>query len=259
MLLAARNAVDPGLEMKESEGLYRSFTFLKQALLGIGALMLGLLIFGYFFFMRQGDAPKAWSAADREIQSGMLRYGERVQRKAKVYERRPTDYFRGANGVLYATTERLIFIGIAPTDQLESQDAPPILITEEYPNDTLLSMKQQRLFLLTAHGVVIQHPGMPPGLFGSNRGAEAALDRLIDYVNAEHAQQRAAAAQERKLRTSVSAMLREPLYYTVKRGDALGSIANKFGATQDQIKTWNNLPSDRVKIGQRLLVKAAGK
>jgi hypothetical protein len=54
--------------MKESEGLYRSFTFVKQALLGIGALILVLLVFGYFFFMRNVDAPKAWSAADREIQ-----------------------------------------------------------------------------------------------------------------------------------------------------------------------------------------------
>src|SRR5438270_12983745 len=98
--------------MKESEGLYRSFTFIKQALLGLAALIAILLIFGYFFFMRRVDAPKAWAAADREIQGGMLHFGERVERKAKVYERRPTDYFRGANGMLYATNDRIIFVGI---------------------------------------------------------------------------------------------------------------------------------------------------
>jgi hypothetical protein len=245
--------------MKESEGLYRSFTFLKQALLGIGALMVILLVFGYFFFMRTVDAPKAWAAADREIQGGMLQFGERVQRKAKVYERRPTDYFRAASGVLYATNDRLIFIGIAPTDQLKSEDAPPLLVTEEYPNDTLLDIAHRRLFLLTAHGAVIKHPGRPPGLFGAKRGEEKALDELIDSVNGEHAAQRAAAASESRLRKAVAAMLKEPLYYTVKRGDALTLIANKFGATGDQIKAWNNLPSDKVKIGQRLLVKPAGK
>ena len=241
--------------MKESEGLYRSFTFVKQALLGIGALLFGLLFFGYFFFMRHVDAPKAWSAANREIRGGMLHYGERAERSAKVYERRPTDYFRGANGVMYATNERIVFIGIAPTDQLESGDVPPILITEEYPNDTLLSMQHRRLFLLTAHGVVVQHPGFPRGLFGSNRGEGKSLDSLIDYVNARHVEQRATAASERTLRKSVTAMIKEPLYYTVKRGDALSLIATKFGATPDQIKAWNKLPSDRVRIGQRLLVK----
>jgi hypothetical protein len=241
--------------MKESEGLYRSFTFIKQALLGIGVLLLGLLFFGYFFFMRHVDAPKAWSAADREIRSGMLHYGERVERKAKVYERRPTDYFRGANGVLYATSERIVFIGIAPTDQLENGDAPPVLITEEYPNDTLLSMQHRRLFLLTAEGVVVQHPGLPRGLYGSNSGEGKSLDGLIDYVNAQHREQRAAAARERTLRESVTAMIKEPLYYTVKRGDALSLIATKFGATPDQIKAWNQLTSDRVRIGERLLVK----
>ena len=98
--------------MKESEGLYRSFRFLKKALLGLAVVLIGLVLFGYFFFMRHVDAPKAWSAADRELQGDMLQYGEKVQRKAKVFMRRPSDYYRGANGILYATNDRLIFIGV---------------------------------------------------------------------------------------------------------------------------------------------------
>lgn len=245
--------------MKESEGLYRSFRFIKQALLGIAALLAGLLVFGYFFFMRHVDAPKAQAAADREIQGGVLHYGERVQKKAKVYERRPTDYFRGADGILYATNDRLIFIGMAPTDKLESADAPPVMITQEYPNDTLLKVEHRRLYFLTAHGVVLEHPGYPIGQFGANRGDEKSLDALIDYVTAVHAKQKSDAAKERDLRRRVAAMIREPLYYTVKRGDALSLIATKFGATPDQVRSWNNLTSDRVKIGERLLVKPPGK
>jgi hypothetical protein len=245
--------------MKESEGLYRSFKFIKQALLGLAALLAGLLVFGYFFFMRHVDAPKAQAAADREIQGGVLHYGERIEKKAKVYERRPTDYFRGADGILYATNDRLIFIGMAPTDKLESADAPPVMITQEYPNDTLLKVQHRRLYFLTAHGVVLEHPGFPLGQFGANRGDEKSLDALIDYVTAIHAKQRSDAAKERDLRRRVAAMIREPLYYTVKRGDALSLIATKFGATPDQVKSWNNLTSDRVKIGERLLVKPPGK
>jgi hypothetical protein len=183
-------------KMKESEGLYRSFNLIKQLLLGIAALLLGLLVFGYFFFMRHVDAPKAQAAAERELQGGALHYGEHGAKKAKVYQRRPTDYFRGLDGMLYATNDRLIFIGVAPSDQLESADAPPVIITQEFPNDTLLQVEHRRLFLLTSHGVVIRRPGSPVGQFGSNRGDEKSLDALIDYVTTIHARQRADAAED---------------------------------------------------------------
>ncbi|QSS97878.1 LysM peptidoglycan-binding domain-containing protein [Psychroflexus sp. ALD_RP9] len=42
--------------------------------------------------------------------------------------------------------------------------------------------------------------------------------------------------------------------YRVKSGDYLGKIANKFGVRISQIKRWNNLRSNRLKIGQRLWV-----
>jgi len=245
--------------MKESEGLYRSFRFLKKALLGVAVVVLALLLFGYFFFMRHVDAPKAWTAADRELRGGMLQYGEKVQRTAKVFMRRPSDYYRGANGVLYATNDRLIFIGVAPGSKFESADAPPMIVSQEFPNDTLLDLRGTRLYFLTAHGVRVSHPGVPRGEFAAIRGQEAALDSLTDYVNAIHASQKKEAASERRLRQAVDALIKQPLYYTVRRGDALSLIATKFDATADQIRQWNQLEGDRVKIGQRLLVKPAKK
>jgi len=245
--------------MKESEGLYRSFRFLKKALLGLAVVFIGLLLFGYFFFMRHVDAPKAWIAADRELQGDMLQYGEKVVRKAKVFMRRPNDYYRGSNGVLYATNDRLIFIGVAPGSKFEKVDAPPMIVSQEFPNDTLLDLKGTRLYLMTAHGIVVTHPGVPRGEFAASGGQEAALDSLADYVNSIHAAQRAEAAREKRLRQAVNALIKEPLYYTVKRGDALFSIARKFETTPEKIQEWNQLVGDRVKIGQRLLVKPAKK
>lgn len=245
--------------MKESEGLYRSFRFLKKALLGLAVVFIGLLLFGYFFFMRHVDAPKAWTAAERELQGDMLQYGEKVVRKAKVFMRRPNDYYRGSNGILYATNDRLIFIGVAPGSKFEDDDAPPMIVSQEFPNDTLLDLKGTRLYLMTAHGVRVTHPGLPRGEFAASGGEEPALDSLADYVNSIHAAQRAEAAREKRLRQAVDALIKEPLYYTVKRGDALFSIARKFETTPEQIQQWNQLVGDRVKIGQRLLVKPAKK
>ena len=227
--------------------------------MGLGVVLVALLLFGYFFFMRHVDAPKAWTAADRELQGGMLHYGEKVERKAKVFMRRPSDYYRGANGMLYATNDRLIFIGVAPGSKFESEDAPPVILSQEFPNDTLLEMDARRLNFMTAHGVRVSHPGVPRGEFAAVRGQEANLDSLANYVNGVHAAQRKAAASERRLRAAVAALINEPIYYTVKRGDALFSIARKFETTPEQIQKWNQLVGDRVKIGQKLLVKPSKK
>ncbi|MDF1673434.1 MAG: LysM peptidoglycan-binding domain-containing protein [Vicingaceae bacterium] len=40
--------------------------------------------------------------------------------------------------------------------------------------------------------------------------------------------------------------------YTVRSGDVLGSIAQRYHCRVSQIKDWNNLYSDRLKIGQKL-------
>ena len=43
-------------------------------------------------------------------------------------------------------------------------------------------------------------------------------------------------------------------YYKVKSGDNLGRIAKQYHTTVKQLKSWNNLKSDRISVGQRLKV-----
>jgi hypothetical protein len=45
------------------------------------------------------------------------------------------------------------------------------------------------------------------------------------------------------------------VYYTVQPKEGLYSISKKFGVTIDQLKDWNNLPTDSVQIGQQLIVQ----
>ncbi len=52
-------------------------------------------------------------------------------------------------------------------------------------------------------------------------------------------------------------------YHKVKRGESLGSIADTYGVTIDDLKEWNNLSSTRINAGKQLKVysdkKAAAK
>jgi len=244
--------------MKESEGLYRSFRFLKRLLVGTLIALVGMIVLGYTILMRHVDARGAYNAAARELNSGMLHYGEHVERFAKAFQRNPTDYYRAGNGLLVATNDRVMFIGIAPADNLQSEDAPQRIVQYEFPNDTLLTFQPQRLYWLSASGVRISHPGIPSTTIAAQHGDEAALDSLVQYVNERIEQRKAAARRERKLRADVAALINAPIYYTVRRGDALFNIATRFDASPDQIRAWNNIVGDRVKIGQKLIVKPPG-
>lgn len=45
-----------------------------------------------------------------------------------------------------------------------------------------------------------------------------------------------------------------PLHYTVMRGDTLYRIAREYGVTVNNLKSWNNLSSDLISVGQELIV-----
>ncbi len=48
------------------------------------------------------------------------------------------------------------------------------------------------------------------------------------------------------------------VYYTVKAGDTLYGIANQYNLTVDELKSMNNLKSNNLSIGQKLLVSGTG-
>lgn len=244
--------------MRESEGLYRWFRFIKRTVIGLVVVTVGLMIFGYAFFMRHVDARGAWRSAARELNGGMLHYGEHVEKYVKAFRRRPTDYYRASNGLFVATSDRVIFIGIAPSDKLENADAPQTILQYEFPNDTLLKMQKCRLYFLTAHGVCVSHPVSGRMEIAASSGDEDGLDSLIDHVNRRLDAQRVEAIRETRIRTAAARFINAPIYYVVKRGDALSSIATRFDTTPENVQKWNNMTGNKVRIGDRLIVKARG-
>ena len=49
------------------------------------------------------------------------------------------------------------------------------------------------------------------------------------------------------------------IVYRVKSGDYLGRIASRYGTTVAKIKRWNNLKSNNIRVGQRLIIYRGGK
>jgi membrane-bound lytic murein transglycosylase D len=47
--------------------------------------------------------------------------------------------------------------------------------------------------------------------------------------------------------------------YTVKKGDALGKIAEAHGVGLSKIKEWNGLKNDNIKVGQKLIIYTSSK
>lgn len=50
----------------------------------------------------------------------------------------------------------------------------------------------------------------------------------------------------------------ERIVYRVKSGDYLGRIASRHGCTVAQLKRWNNLSSNNIRVGQRLTIYSKG-
>lgn len=240
--------------VRENEGLFRAVRFIKRTVIGVFTLVVVVAALGYLFLMRQVDPHAAWASAQRELEGGMLHYGERPMRIARVYRRRPSNYFSAANGLLVATPERLIFIGVEPRDKLAGADAPAAILTAEFINDTTLTAETRRVYWLTAPGIVI-HRGTRTASYAASSGYGDEIASLVEYVDAQQRRERAAAARDKLLRAQLAALLKEPLHYVVQRGDAISSIAARYGATTDQIRDWNKLPNDKVRVGATLLVR----
>lgn len=70
--------------------------------------------------------------------------------------------------------------------------------------------------------------------------------KIYAYVDAEEAKREKPLPQYTEMNNR--------MVYRVKSGDYLGKISDKFGVRVSSIKRWNNLKSDNLKVGQRLVI-----
>ena len=69
----------------------------------------------------------------------------------------------------------------------------------------------------------------------------------------------AAPQKKKKETTTTTTAPRNPERHKVQRGETLASIAGQYGVTIADIREWNDLKSDNIRVGDKLKLKADGK
>lgn len=62
------------------------------------------------------------------------------------------------------------------------------------------------------------------------------------------------ATNDRRKTSSGAIAYRQKIVHTVKRGEVIGKIAGKYGVSISQLKSWNRLKSNNIRIGQKLVI-----
>ncbi|MEM9934795.1 MAG: LysM peptidoglycan-binding domain-containing protein [Bacteroidota bacterium] len=81
---------------------------------------------------------------------------------------------------------------------------------------------------------------------------------LLRKYGKKRSQYASASPQVKAINAKYSTRYKEPSgkpkYYTVRSGDVVGTIAERFGVSARSIARWNNLRGYRIKVGQRLKI-----
>jgi hypothetical protein len=218
----------------------------------VGALVL-LLLVAYALYSNPADTGRARATA-RGLLVSALDSGERVEHHAFAYQRYWWDYFRETHGLLALTDRRLIFVGVPPVNRLIPDDGPAASERREFALDTLTLIGRGRVFFGTAPGVVFSTRAGTEA-FAVAAESRAAADTILGSLARRQALSRAAASRDRRAQEFAAWLARLPIWHRVERGEALSTLATRYNTTVEQLRQLNRLPDDRVRIGQRLIVK----
>jgi hypothetical protein len=201
--------------------------------------------------------------AERELELNTLQPGERVIHSVSVFKRPAIDYFRATRGLLVLTNKRLLYLGLEPRDLLAAPDLPPTFEERSFPIDTLVKVSSGRTFFGFAKAVVIQTPtdklrlGVPSSTWPKADLMIVAMDVRQDKAVKSSAEAKQFLAKAEAQRKTAEVDRRKPKFYTVRRGDAVGSIATIWNTTPDKLREWNKLPNNNIRVGQVLMVRPA--
>lgn len=241
----------PGLLTRQGSTRRRWLRFLAKLTGGsLGVLFAMLLVIAYLVTLRP-DVPGARRLARRELEV-LLEPEEKVQATAWARRREWWDGFRETYGILALTDRRALFVGIPPRELLSPERGPQQFVILQLGRDESLRFRRTRVDLGSASGAVVETDRSRLAFASDD---EAGLTGILGNVARNRRSDAAAQQRARRLREYEAIVTTTAVYHRVEVGDALSSIAARYGTTEGQLTRLNGLTSTRIRVGQRLLVQ----
>lgn len=196
----------------------------------------------------------ALALTEREVREGLLRGNEVVVSATPVYQRAAADYFRATRGQLAMTESRFVYVGLMPRDVFGGGREPDVFEREAFPIDTLTTIESGRSLLGAARSITLEREGEGITLLVSGDDWPAA-EQMLAKVRELHELQRQEAERIRGELRAAEELARRPIYHTVERGEAISTIAARYGITVERLQELNGMADTRIRAGQSLLVK----
>lgn len=218
---------------------------------GLGVLLVTAGVIAYLLTLRP-DVPGARRLARSELQV-LLEPAERVQSAAWARRREWWDGFRETYGILALTDRRVLFVGIPPRELVTPERGPQQFVILQMPRDATTSARRTRVDLGTAAGLTISNDRERLAFASNDR---AGMDSVLADVTRGRRSEDASVELASRTREYERGVAEKAVWHVVAAGDALGSIATRYGTTEAELTALNRLPSTTIRIGQRLLVKS---
>lgn len=248
-------AGEGGLPSRRSvSGRPRRRRRLRRTMLWVGATSALLAGGGYVLMVRHVDPGSARAAITAELANVALHPGESIERTVVVYRRSPWDYFRSTHGVLAATSQRLLLLTLPPADRFSGDAERAVVERREFALDSLTRLDTGRVLMGLARGLVVRHGNTRVSLAVQDE-ERPRLRALVRTVDERRDSLVAAGQAAARLRALARQEARAPVWYTVRPGDALATIATTFSTTPERLREINRLVGDRIRVGDSILVK----
>lgn len=223
----------------------------------VGVLLGFVLLFfggGYALWQRHLDPELARSTLTSELSTYALDPGEEIRASAFLYWRSPLSYFRSTHAVLAATDRRLLLLTLTPPDPLTREAEATLPTIRDLPKDTTVRIDTGRVLFGFSSGVTIRARDVRER-WAARPNQWSSVQAVIADLSAVQRGMREDGEAIRLARLAAVERARQPIWHVVRRGEALGSIATRYGTTPERLRALNSMSSDRIRAGDSLLIK----
>lgn len=230
----------------------------RNRLLTTAAVLGGFVVLffggGYTLWQRHLDPVASQSILSRELATYALEPGETVRASAFLYWRSPLSYFRSTHAILASTDRRLLLLTLSPADPLTREAETALPNIRDLPKDTTVRLDTGRVMFGLARGVTVRGRDVNDR-WAARDDQWAGLAAVMSDLSTVQRAMREDGEAIRLARLAAVERARQPIWHVVRRGEALGSIAEQYGTSQDRLRELNSMSSDRIRAGDSLLIK----